>query len=53
MRGPSIDSGKLDVARQLFAQGDVPAKRIAEIVGISRASLYRALPSGGRQRIAQ
>jgi len=49
VRGPSIDPGKLEVARQLFAQGDIPAKRIAEIVGISRASLYRALPKGGRQ----
>jgi DNA invertase Pin-like site-specific DNA recombinase len=49
VRGPSIDPGKLEVARHLFAQGDIPAKRIAEIVGISRASLYRALPKGGRQ----
>lgn len=47
-RGPSIDPGKLDVARDLYARGELPAKRIAEIVGISRASLYRALPPGGR-----
>ena len=52
VRGPSIDPGKLDVARQLFERGDIPAKRIAEIVGISRASLYRALPPGGRKTMA-
>ena len=51
-RGPSIDSAKLDVARQLYARGDMPAKRIAEVVGISRASLYRALPPGGRTMAA-
>lgn len=48
VRGPSIDPGKLEVARELYARGGLPAQRIAEIVGISRASLYRALPSGGR-----
>jgi len=52
VRGPSIDPGKLEVARQLFARGDMPARRIAEIVGISRASLYRALPPGGRRTMA-
>lgn len=49
-RGPSIDPGKLELARELYARGDLPAKRIAEIVGVSRASLYRALPPGGRAR---
>lgn len=49
VRGPSIDPGKLDVARELYARGELPAKRIAEIIGISRASLYRALPRGGRR----
>lgn len=48
VRGPSIDPGKLEVARELYERGDLPAARIAEIVGISRASLYRALPPGGR-----
>jgi DNA invertase Pin-like site-specific DNA recombinase len=47
-RGPSISPDKLEVARQLYKRGDMPAKRIAEVVGISRASLYRALPPGGR-----
>jgi DNA invertase Pin-like site-specific DNA recombinase len=48
-RDPSIDPGKLEVARQLYERGDMPAKRIAQVVGISRATLYRSLPAGGRQ----
>jgi DNA invertase Pin-like site-specific DNA recombinase len=47
-RGPSISPDKLAAARQLYQRGDMPALRIAAAVGISRASLYRALPSGGR-----
>ncbi len=43
VRGPSITEDKLAVARELFARRDMPAKRIAEVVGISRASLYRLL----------
>ena len=50
VRGPSIDPGKLEVARELYACGELPTKRVAEIVGISRASLYRALPPGGMRR---
>jgi DNA invertase Pin-like site-specific DNA recombinase len=46
-RGPSISADKL-AARQLYERGDMPARRIAAVVGISRASLYRALPPGGR-----
>jgi len=30
--------------RQLYERGDMPARRIAGVVGISRASLCRALP---------
>jgi DNA invertase Pin-like site-specific DNA recombinase len=52
VRGPSIDPGKLDVARQLAERGDMPMKRIAEIVGVSRASLYRAMPGGRKQTAA-
>ncbi len=48
-RGPSISPDKLAVARQLYERGGMPAKRIAEVVGISRASLYRAQPPGGRR----
>jgi DNA invertase Pin-like site-specific DNA recombinase len=44
----SISLDKLAVARQLYERGDMPARRIASAVGISRASLYRALPPGGR-----
>jgi DNA invertase Pin-like site-specific DNA recombinase len=47
-RGPSISPDKLAAARQLYQRGDMPARRIAAAVGISRASLYRALPPGGR-----
>jgi len=52
VRGPSIDPGKLEVARELFTRGDLPAKRIAEIFDISRASLYRALTPAGRRTMA-
>jgi len=45
-RGPSISPDKLAAARQLDQRGDMPARRIAEAMGISRASLYRALPLG-------
>lgn len=48
-RGPSISPDKLAVARQLYEREDLPARRIAEVVGISRASLYRVLPPGGRR----
>jgi DNA invertase Pin-like site-specific DNA recombinase len=47
-RGPSISPDKLAAARQLYQRRDMTAKRIAAAVGISRASLYRALPPGGR-----
>ncbi|HEX2319879.1 MAG TPA: recombinase family protein [Streptosporangiaceae bacterium] len=48
-RGPSISPDKLTAARQLYQRGEMPARRIAAAVGISRASLYRALPPGGRE----
>ncbi len=47
-RGPSISADKLAAACRLYDRGDMPAQRIAAAVGISRASLYRALPPGGR-----
>jgi DNA invertase Pin-like site-specific DNA recombinase len=46
--GPPISADKLAAARQLYQRGDMPAGRIAAAVGISRASLYRTLPPGGR-----
>jgi len=49
-RGPSISPDKLAAARELYQRGDMPARRIAAAVGISRASLYRALPPRGRTR---
>lgn len=52
-RGPSISADKLAAARQLYERGDLPARRIAAAVGISRASLYRALPPGGRTATAR
>ena len=47
-RGRSISPDKLAAARVLYQRGDMPARRIAAAVGISRGSLYRALPPGGR-----
>ena len=47
-RGPSISPDKLTAARQLYERWAIPTGRIAPAVGISRASLYRALPPGGR-----
>jgi DNA invertase Pin-like site-specific DNA recombinase len=38
-RGPSISPAKLAVARKLYQRGDMPVRRIAEVVGISRASV--------------
>jgi DNA invertase Pin-like site-specific DNA recombinase len=49
-RGPSISPDKLAAACQLYQGGDMTARRIAAAVGISRATLYRALPPGGRAR---
>ena len=40
VRGPSISGDKVQTARQLASQG-MSASRIAEIVGVSRATLYR------------
>ena len=48
-RGPSISPDKLAAACRLYARGDLPARRIAAVVGISRASLYRALAPGLRR----
>ena len=45
-RGRSISADKLAAARRLYERGDMPARRIAAAVGISRASLYQALPPG-------
>lgn len=47
-RGPSISPDKVAAARQLYYRRDMSALRITAAVGISRASLYRALASGGR-----
>jgi DNA invertase Pin-like site-specific DNA recombinase len=47
-RGQSISPDELTATRQLYQRGDMPARRIAAAVGISRASLYRALPPGRR-----
>ena len=44
----SISPDKLTAARQLYERWAIPTGRIAPAVGISRASLYRALPPGGR-----
>jgi AcrR family transcriptional regulator len=41
---------KLAIARELLAtHPEMPAKRVAEVVGVSRATLYRHLPPSGRR----
>jgi len=50
VRGPSISPDKLAIARELLAtHPEMPARRVAEVVGVSRATLYRHLPPGGRR----
>ena len=51
-RGPSIRPDQLEAAKVLAARGEMSAKRIAEVIGVSRATLYRhvdiaAIRAGG------
>lgn len=40
VRGPSITADQIETARMLARQG-MPTARIADVVGVSRATLYR------------
>jgi DNA invertase Pin-like site-specific DNA recombinase len=42
-RGPSLTLDKIETARKLYAEGSKSAQQIADIVGCSRATLYRHL----------
>jgi DNA invertase Pin-like site-specific DNA recombinase len=41
VRGPSISPDKIETARELATVTDMSAARIAEVIGVSRATLYR------------
>ena len=41
VRGPSISPDKIATARELATVTDMSAARIAEVIGVSRATLYR------------
>jgi DNA invertase Pin-like site-specific DNA recombinase len=45
VRGPSITADQIETARMLARQG-MPAARIADVVGVSRATLYRHVDVG-------
>lgn len=44
-----LTSGKLATARRLVDEGEHTMAQVAEIVGCSRATLYRALSTGGAE----
>jgi DNA invertase Pin-like site-specific DNA recombinase len=49
-RGTSITPGKLALAQDLYLRG-MTARQAAAAIGISRATLYRALSAGGRRQM--
>lgn len=53
-RGPSIKPDQVEAARLLARQGGMSAQRIAELIGVSRATLYRHVDMAGlREKAAQ
>ena len=42
-RKPSLSPKKIQVARQMYAQGDSTVAEIAKVLGVSRATIYRHL----------
>lgn len=44
-RKPSLSPKKIQVARQMYAQGDSTVAEIAKVLGVSRATIYRHLGS--------
>jgi len=48
-RRPKMTPGKLDTARQLYDSKQHTMEQIAEIVGVSRATLYRHLEPAEQQ----
>lgn len=47
---PRVDAGKLDAAIALYREGQKPVKEIANVTGISRATIYRELEKRGVSR---
>jgi DNA invertase Pin-like site-specific DNA recombinase len=43
-RGPSITADQTETVRTLAANSDMSAERIASVIGVSRATLYRHVP---------
>jgi predicted transcriptional regulator len=43
-----LTAHKLQVAREMYASGQYTVAAIAEILGVSRASIYRHLDRAGR-----
>ena len=53
VRGPSVSADKIATARELATVTDMSAGRIAEVIGVSRATLYRHVNIAGiRQQAA-
>jgi DNA invertase Pin-like site-specific DNA recombinase len=52
IRGPSVTADQLDTARMLAATTLMSAGRIAEVIGVSRATLYRHVNVGAERRKA-
>ena len=51
VRGPSVTADQLATARTLARTTDMSAQRIADVIGVSRATLYRHL-NVGAERLA-
>ncbi len=52
VRGPSVTADQLATARTLARTTDMSAQRIADVIGVSRATLYRHIDVGA-ERLAE
>ena len=52
VRGPSVTADQLDTARMLARTTDMSAQRIADVIGVSRATLYRHIDVGAERRVS-
>ncbi len=50
VRGPSVTPDQLNTAKLLARTTDMSAQRIAEVIGVSRATLYRHLDVGAERQ---
>lgn len=50
VRGPSVTPDQLNTARMLARTTDMSAQRIADVIGVSRATLYRHLNVGAERQ---